>query len=148
LVDADNPMSEPIDDILEAHKPLNQDQLLPVLIALQAQIGAITASAVAAVADAFNLSRAEIVATVSFYTDLHTTPDPRPTVQVCQAEACQAMGARALKNHLESTWIKDVRIEAVYCLGHCACAPAIRVNRMDIARAEPVAVDAAIRAAL
>ncbi len=92
---------------------------------------------VATVADVFNLSRAEVRGVVSFYRDLHTEPPARNTLEICRAEACQATGGRALaeelKNRLgivpgQTTPDGRVALRPVYCLGLCACGPAMRVN--------------------
>ena len=77
------------------------------------------------VADVFNLSQAEVRGIVSFYHDLKTTPQPPVTVKVCRAEACQAVGARALTAAVtetlgiglgETAADGSVSLEAVYCL--------------------------------
>ena len=50
----------------------------------------------ALIAKALNLSRADVHGVVSFYHDFHADADPRPEVQICRAEACQARGVEAL----------------------------------------------------
>jgi formate dehydrogenase subunit gamma len=127
-------LSKPIEAIFDAHRPLTQDKLLPVLNEVQKVSGALGSQTINLIADAFNLSRAEVKATVTFYSDFTDVPRSRPSVQICQAEACQAMGARDLMAHLQNVWSGHYDIEVVYCLGHCACAPAIRVNGCDHAR--------------
>ncbi|MDA1074888.1 MAG: NAD(P)H-dependent oxidoreductase subunit E [Proteobacteria bacterium] len=127
-------MSKPIETIFDAHRPLSQDKLLPVLIEVQKISGALSGETINLIAQAFNLSRAEVKATASFYSDFTDAPRSLPNVQNCQAEACQAMGARDLLAHLKDVWSEHYDIEVVYCLGHCACAPAIRLNGCDHAR--------------
>ena len=73
--------------------------LLEVLHAIQAELGFVPEAAVAPVAEGLNLSRAEVHGVVTFY---HYFRQHRPgthTVSVCQAEACQSMGAEALTAH-------------------------------------------------
>ena len=95
-----------------------------------------------AVADVFNLSRAEVRGIVSFYHDLKTRPPPPNVVRICQAEACQAVGGReftrAAERHLgialgEAN--ETVALDAVYCLGLCAQGPSMLVNGRPVARA-------------
>lgn len=110
--------------------------LLPALHAIQDELGYIPEVAIARLADALNLSRAEVDGTLSFYHDFRTTPPGRHVLRVCRAEACQAMGADALAAHVKAklgcdfkeTSAGSVTLEAVYCLGNCACAPAVMID--------------------
>lgn len=125
-----------------------QGALLPMLHALQAAFGCIPDEAVPLVADALNLSRAEVHGVVSFYHDFRRQPAGRRVLKLCRAEACQAMGADALAAQLratlglvESATTTDgsLTVEAVYCLGLCATAPAALLDgqpagRLDAAR--------------
>lgn len=95
------------------------------------------------VADVFNLSRAEVRGIVSFYHDLKTAPPPPLEVRVCQAEACQAVGARALTERVQSVLglrlgeaNQNAALSAVYCLGLCAQGPSMQVNGRPVARAD------------
>jgi formate dehydrogenase subunit gamma len=112
--------------------------LLPVLHALQREFGYIDRdAAVPLVADVLNISRAEVVGTISFYHDFRDTPPGRHVLKMCRAEACQAMGAEALVAHAEG-WLgarlgettadRRVTLDAVYCLGNCALSPAIMLD--------------------
>lgn len=89
------------------------------------------------VAEFFNISQADVRGIVSFYADLRTHPPAKKIIQVCQAEACQAAGCRALTNTLESqldialgesTPDNEIALESVYCLGHCANGPALLID--------------------
>jgi formate dehydrogenase subunit gamma len=127
------------------HKP---GALLPVLHAIQNQFGFISDDAVPIIADEMLLTRAEVHGVISFYHHFRTTPPGSHTVQICRAEACQAMGSKKLEAHAKSTLNVDyhqttadrsISLEAVYCLGNCATAPSIRINddihgRVDLAK--------------
>jgi len=111
--------------------------LLPILHAIQDRIGHIPPDAVPTIASALNLSRAEVHGVVSFYHYFRQTPPGRHTVQICQAESCQAMGSAKLtafaKETLgidfhETTADEAFSLEPVYCLGNCACSPAVMVD--------------------
>jgi formate dehydrogenase subunit gamma len=110
---------------------------LTALRTLQDQLGWIDADALAAVADVFNLSRAEVRGLVAFYPDFRTRPPARHLIRVCQAEACQAVGGRELTATIstrlgvglgETTPEGGVELGAVYCLGLCARGPAMVVD--------------------
>ena len=109
----------------------------PVVAVDRDQLGFVPAAAVPQLADALNLSRAEIHGVISFYHHFREHAPGRYVVQLCRAEACQSMNARALEEFVrarlhigfgETTTDGRVTLEAVYCLGNCACAPAMMVN--------------------
>ncbi len=111
----------------EVLRPLGtaSDAVLPMLQALQARFGFVHPDAVAMVAAAVNLSRAEVHGTVSFYHDFRTSPPAGRVIRLCRAEACQAVGSEALAALAAGG---DVVVEAVYCLGKCALGPAALVD--------------------
>lgn len=89
------------------------------------------------VADVFNLSLADVRGIVSFYSDLHTRPKGRKHIRICQAEACQSVGARELTKQVTETFGIELgetsldgsrSLEAVYCLGLCTSGPSAMVN--------------------
>jgi formate dehydrogenase subunit gamma len=111
--------------------------LLEILHAVQEELGFLPPEVVPQLADALNLSRAEVHGVISFYHHFREHAPGRYVVQLCRAEACQSMNARALeefvRGHLrlnfgETTPDGRVTLEPVYCLGNCACAPAMMVN--------------------
>ena len=115
---------------------------------LQQHIGWIGADAVDTVADVFNLSRAEVRGLVGFYADFRTEPPATHVLTVCQAEACQATGARELTQSLterlgialgEKTPDDRVGLEPVYCLGLCTHGPAMMVDGELVVRADTAA---------
>jgi len=108
--------------------------LLPLLHAVQTEFGCVDAGAEAQIAHALNLSRAEVHGVVSFYPDFTAQPDPRPTVQLCRAEACQARGVGALVPAAEAAAAGRVALHAVYCLGLCSIGPNARIGDQLYAR--------------
>ena len=122
--------------------------LLPLLHALQESLGYVPPESVPAIASALNLSRAEVHGVISFYHDFRQEPAGRNRVQLCRAEACQAVGARELESHVtatlgiapgDTTSDGDITLDEVYCLGNCACGPSVRIGdqvygRVDNAR--------------
>ncbi|HTT38729.1 MAG TPA: formate dehydrogenase subunit gamma [Burkholderiales bacterium] len=111
--------------------------LMPLLHAIQDRLGYIPTSAVARVAHALNLSRADVHGVITFYHDFRTSAPGRHLVRLCQAEACQSMGSAALAEHAKARLGVDfhhtttdgaVTLEPVYCLGGCACSPTMMVD--------------------
>src|SRR6266540_1875688 len=111
--------------------------LLPILHAVQDALGYVPSEAVPIIADGLNLSRAEVHGVVTFYHYFRETPPGRHTIHLCRAEACQSMNQRALEAHAktrlgvtfhQTTVNGAFSFEPVYCLGNCACSPAIMVD--------------------
>ncbi len=124
--------------------------LLPILHALQERFGHVPAEALAVVAEVLNLSRAEIHGVASFYHDFRSEPAGRHVVKLCRAEACQSMGSDAVLGQLEralgvrlgeTSADGRVTLEAVYCLGLCACAPAALVDGVPVGRVDADAIE-------
>lgn len=129
--------------------------LLPLLHDLQNSLGYIPAAVVPQIASAMHLSRAEVHGVISFYHDFRSEPAGRHLLQICRAEACQAMGARALEAHAKTRLGIDygdttadgaITLEPVYCLGNCACSPSVRLDddiyaRVDAARLDELLAD-------
>jgi formate dehydrogenase subunit gamma len=118
---------------------------ITALRAIQDRAGWIDGAAIEAVADVFNLSRAEVRGLVAFYADFRTQPPADHVVRICQAEACQAAGSRALTATLEerlgttlshASADRSVELDPVYCLGLCARAPALMVDGELVADAD------------
>lgn len=118
---------ETLDSIIAEHRG-RKGALLPMLHAIQHAFGCIDAKAEAAVAQALNLSRAEVHGVVSFYHDFTPAPDPRPVVELCRAEACKARGVEALVPAAEAAAGERVNLKTVYCLGLCATGPNARTG--------------------
>lgn len=127
--------------------------LLQVLHAVQDGLGCIPAAAVPLIAQGLNLSRAEVHGVVTFYHRFRTAPAGRHTIQLCQAEACRAMHCEALTEHARRKLGVDFHgttadgrftLEPVYCLGNCACGPAMMLDGELHARVTADSFDALI----
>lgn len=136
-------------DIVADHSHL-MGAALPILHAIQDRFGYIHDDLVSILADVLNLSRAEVVGTISFYHDFRRAPAGRHILKLCRAEACQAAGCEALHEHAKRRLGVDwhgttpgdaVTLEPVFCLGLCACGPAALLDGEPIARLDPAALD-------
>jgi len=140
--------------LVERHRH-RDGPLIEVLHDVQAEFGCIPAGAVPVIARALNLSRAEVHGVVSFYHHFRTRPPGRHVLQICRAESCQAAGGRAIESHAqkrlgigfgETTPDGRMTLEAVYCLGLCACSPAAMLDDEVHGRVTPERLDALIDA--
>ncbi|HSE13138.1 MAG TPA: formate dehydrogenase subunit gamma [Rudaea sp.] len=141
---------------LDAHRGA-AGALLPVMHAIQDALGYVPEAAVPVIARDLNQSRAEVHGMLSFYHYFRTQPPGRHVVYLCRAEACQSMGARELEAKVkqrlgidfhETTADGAFTLEPVYCLGNCACAPSVMVDktlygRVDAERFEALLVETA-----
>jgi formate dehydrogenase subunit gamma len=127
--------------------------LIEILHAIQASLGYVPEGAIPVVAEELNLSRAEVHGVVTFYHYFRRTPPGKHVVSLCQAEACQSMGAEGLTEHVkrklgvdfhETTADGRFSLEPVYCLGNCACSPAAMVDGRLYGRLDAERFDAMI----
>lgn len=129
---------------------------LPILHALQERFGYIDDKALALMAEALNISKAEALEIVSFYVDFRRAPVAGRVMKLCRAESCQSMGCEALVAHLgRRHGIRvdggepddPLHVETVYCLGHCALSPAALLDGEPVARLDADKLDAIVAGA-
>lgn len=132
-------------DILSAHGR-REGRLLPILHDVQVAFGHVSEDAIREIADALNLTRAEVHGVVSFYHDFRSEPDSRPTLRICRAEACKARGVEDLMPDVERAAGDRVRVETVYCLGLCSVGPAAMTGETVHARLTRDSAMALVRA--
>ena len=125
--------------------------MLPILHALQSRYGAVPKESYSLIAQALNVSKADVVGVVTFYHDFKEAPFAGRTLKLCRAEACQAAGCEDLVEHLQRRHhIKPdahegpLRVETVYCLGNCALSPAALLDDIPHGRLDPQKLDALI----
>lgn len=142
MTEAADALPMPVIEGLIADRKHQPGALLPILHAVQDAMGHIPAEAVAPIAQALNVSRAEVHGVISFYHHFRTRPPAPVQVQLCRAEACQSMGADALWRHAcERLGVSEpaaehgartadgrVSLQPVYCLGLCSCSPAMMID--------------------
>lgn len=127
--------------------------LMPILHAVQAALGYVPPAVLPRIAEAVNLSRAEVHGVMTFYHDFRSEPPGKRIVELCRAEACQAMGSDALAAHLAAHHVAvgkstaDLTVRAVYCLGNCALSPAVLVDGRLVGRVTPQRLDALLQGA-
>jgi len=106
--------------------------LMPVLHGIQDRLGFVPPESVREIAEALNLSRAEVHGVLTYYHHFRGAPAAGPVLQVCRAESCQAMGGEALWQHAQQAG--GCALEPVYCLGLCAMSPAVMLDGRPHAR--------------
>lgn len=126
---------------------------LPIMHAIQEEIGFVPHEAVQRIADALNLSRADVHGVLSYYHDFRTEKPGCHVLKVCRAESCQSMGSERLESHLAVTYgaamgetSEDgkLTVEPVYCLGNCALSPAVQLDGKVYGRVTAKRLDALV----
>ncbi len=129
--------------------------LLPILHGIQEEFGYVPGESLPVIAEALNISNAEVHGVVTFYHDYRNHPAGRHVLKVCMAESCQSMGGNEMAAKLqqllgigfhETARDGSVTLEPVYCLGMCACSPAAMldgelIGRLDADRLEEIAAE-------
>jgi formate dehydrogenase subunit gamma len=138
-------------DALVARLAATPGPLLPLLHAVQKELGFIPAAAIPRIAGALNLSRAEVHGVVSFYHWFRHDPPGRHMLRLCRAEACQAVGCELTEAHAKRALGVDYQgttadgqftLEAAYCLGNCAAGPSLMIDDKLYGRVTPQRLDA------
>jgi len=133
MQDDDANLERVISGFLSEHEA-SQDQLLPLLHHVMAACGCVTERAMRLIAQALNVSAAEVYGVVSFYDDFDTVPLGNG-VDVCGGEACLAVGGGRLYNALSTAAAgQQVGVRRVFCLGNCAAGPSARLGDEVIGR--------------
>jgi len=113
--------------------------LMPVLHGVQDALGCVSPAAVAQIAEALNLSRAEVHGVIGYYRHFRQAPARGPLLQVCRAESCRSMGGEALLQRARAA--AHCTVEPVHCLGLCAQSPAMMLEGQPHARMTPERLD-------
>ncbi|MEI8117913.1 MAG: formate dehydrogenase subunit gamma [Methylophilaceae bacterium] len=141
-----------IDALIAKHQHL-PGALLPLLHAIQDEVGYVPESSYKPIAKGLNLSVAEVHGVVTFYHHFRTHKPGRHTLQICRAESCQAMGSVALEAHAkkclnidyhQTTKDDAISLEPVYCLGNCALSPAVMMDDEIYGRVSAADLDALV----
>lgn len=119
------------------------EMLVQILQSIVSRFGWIPDETVRQLAQELNLSRADVHGVVTFYHDFRSKEPGKHIVKICQAEACQAMGSRELTEHARKSLMmdlhdtaNDITLEPVYCLGNCACSPAVMIDGKTYGRVD------------
>ncbi len=135
--------------VIAAHRS-REGALLPILHDIQDVFGHIPTPAEPLIAEALNISRAEVHGVVTFYHDFRRAPAGRHVLKLCRAEACQAAGGDALAKRCEqrlgvtfggTTADGRVTLEPVYCLGLCSVSPSAMLDGRIVARLDDKKLD-------
>jgi len=130
-------MQEKLQEIFSSHHP-KRDALIPVLQEIQGAFGYLPPEAMDAAAKYCRMSPVEVYGVATFYAQFKFSPIGKNIVMVCQGTACHVMGGARILQEVKSqlgvrpgdtTKDMDFTLETVACIGACALAPAMVVNK-------------------
>ena len=140
----------------ESYPPhMSASLVLPLLHAVQAKKGHVTAADARFVADYAGVPPMQVMEALSWYTMLHRKPVGKHVVKVCRNIACALRGSDRLLAHVEKKLgvapggtTADGRFTfiAVECLASCGTAPVMQVDdtyheQLDEAKVDRVLED-------
>ena len=120
--------------------------LIPLLHEIQGMLGYIPPEAIPRLAKGLGLFPSQVQGVITFYTQFYTAPRGKNIVRVCRGTACHVRGGKTIlklvKRHLgieegENTPDLEYTLETVACIGVCALAPNIVVNRNTYGHMNP-----------
>ena len=130
-------IKEQLDDILSQYDGESGD-LIPILQEAQERFGYLPGEVMQWIAKFLRLPESNVFGVVTFYAQFKLTPTGRRIVQVCRGTACYVRGgARILREVEKQLGIKpgettddmEYTLETVACIGACALAPNIVIDK-------------------
>ena len=120
-----------------ARYPDSRSAVMPILHLIQSEESFVSPRGIVLAADVLGLSRAEISAVATFYSQYRRHPNGEYNVGVCTNALCAVMGGdviwETLTEHLgigsdETTEDGKITLEALECNAGCDYAPVVMVN--------------------
>ena len=128
---------EKIDGIIDNYRG-QKWSLIPLLHDIQREFGYIPPDAIPRIASALKLFPSQVQGVITFYEQFYTSPRGKNVVRVCRGTACHVRGGKTIlklvKEQLgleegETTPDYEYTLETVACIGVCALAPNLVVNK-------------------
>ena len=131
--------------IIEKHKGKKWG-VIPLLQEIQENFGYIPPECVEPIAEAMHLFPSQVQGVITFYAGFSLVPKGKFVIRVCRGTACHVRGSRSIirlmKKELnvdEGETTPDYRftLETAACLGACALAPTMMVNKTYFGKLSP-----------
>ncbi len=133
----ENNIKEQLDDIL-SHYNKERESLIPLLQEVQERFGYLPEESMEAIANFLKLSNSTVYAVSTFYAQFKLTPTGKRLVKVCRGTACHVRGGARILREVEkrlgikpgeTTENREYTLETVACIGACALAPTMTVDK-------------------
>ena len=112
--------------------------LIPLMQEIQEKVGYIPPEAIPCIALALGLFPSQVQGVITFYAQLYTEPRGKNIVRVCRGTACHVRGGKSIlklvRQYLgieegQTTDDMEYSLETVACIGVCALAPNMMINK-------------------
>jgi NADH-quinone oxidoreductase subunit E len=123
--------------------------LIPVLQFVQGDSGYLPPEAMQAVARFLRVPESKVFGVASFYAQFHFAPRGKHTLTICRGTACHVRGSARLVEEMEKHLDVDAggttadlsfTLETVACVGACALAPLVVVDKKAHGRQTPTSL--------
>ena len=130
-------MEEHLSTILSSYKG-TKNELIPILQEVQGELGYLPEEEMLDIARFTGIPESRVYGVASFYAQFRFTPVGENVIMVCRGTACHVRGAQQVLDELsrklginEGETTEDLKytLETVACIGCCALAPCVMVNK-------------------
>ncbi len=137
-------------DELVRRYPDKRSALIPMLHAVQVEVGHLSPAAIDWVAGYLGLSSADVMSVASFYDMFNLGPVGKHMIYVCHNLTCSLLGVERLIRHLEDRLgirmgetTKDglTTLKRMECLASCGTAPVIQIDGIFYEQMTPQKLD-------
>ncbi len=118
-----------------------KNELIPILQRVQKQFGYLPESAMLEIARYVSIPESKVYAAATFYSEFRFNPIGEKHISVCKGTACHIQGAGKIQETIErqlgitvgeTTADRQYSLETVACIGCCALAPCMTVNKETV----------------
>jgi NADH-quinone oxidoreductase subunit E len=137
LAGQETAVHERLNEILSSYEG-KEEELIPILQQVQQVFGYLPEPAMKRIARFLKLPESTVFGVGTFYAQFKLVPSGRNIIRVCRGTACHVRGGarilREVEKHLgikpgESSLDLEYCLETVACIGACALAPTMVVNK-------------------
>lgn len=123
--------------------------LIPILQFIQSDAGYLAPEAMQAAARYLRISESRVYGVASFYAQFYFEPRGKHILTICRGTACHVRGSARLVEEMEkhldveaggTTKDLDFTLETVACVGACALAPLVVVDKKAHGRQTPTSL--------
>lgn len=131
-----------------------QDELIPILQAVQTEFGYLPSEAMKHIARFARVPESRVYGVATFYAQFRFSPIGRTHILVCRGTSCHVRGAPRILAELErqlgiregqTTPDLEYSLETVACIGACGLSPCIMTNKKVEAKMTPKKVASLVR---
>lgn len=124
----------------------SSSDLIPILQSAQEEFGFLSEGVLAVVGRFLGLAPGAVFGVVTFYSQFRLSPVGRRVIRVCRGTACHVRGADRIVQKIEqklgikpgeTTEDLEYSLETIACVGSCALAPVIMVDKTVHGRMTP-----------